>query len=109
MFQFFLVLHVLICLGLISLVLLQHGKGADMGASFGSGASQTLFGAQGSATFLTKFTRILAVLFFANCLWLGYLGAHQRAPDLLQGIEKVVQNNPSLSEQQPAPSGIVKE
>lgn len=95
MFQFFLIIHVVICLGLIGLVLLQHGKGADMGASFGSGASQTLFGSQGSGTFLTKFTSILGGLFFLNCLFLGYLGAHQQTQDPLQHLEKVSSSSPA--------------
>ena len=87
MFQFFLGLHVLICLALIFFILLQHGKGADMGASLG-GASQTLFGAQGRGNFLTKSTSILGTLFFVNCLLLGYLGAHQQAIDPLKNIDK---------------------
>lgn len=87
MFQIFLIIHVVICLGLISLVLVQHGKGAEMGASFG-GASQTLFGAQGSGNFLTKSTSILAALFFLNCLFLGYLGTHQQIHDPLKNISE---------------------
>ena len=58
------VVHVLAALGLIGLVLIQHGKGADAGASFGGGGSQTVFGSAGSANFLTRATAILAVLFF---------------------------------------------
>ena len=64
----FLVLHVLVGIGLITLILLQHGKGADAGAAFGSGASATVFGARGSATFLTKATAVLALLFFQQLL-----------------------------------------
>ncbi len=76
----FLVLHVLVGIGLITLILLQHGKGADAGAAFGSGASATVFGARGSATFLTKATAILALLFFSNSFFLNYLSANTAGP-----------------------------
>ncbi|MFZ5756851.1 MAG: preprotein translocase subunit SecG [Pseudomonadota bacterium] len=68
-----LVVHVLVSLALIGLVLIQQGKGADAGASFGGGASQTVFGSAGSATFLTRTTKWLAVVFFSTSLGLGYL------------------------------------
>lgn len=66
------VFHLLAALGVVVLVLLQQGKGADAGASFGSGASATVFGSQGSSTFLSKFTAILAAVFFASSLALGF-------------------------------------
>jgi preprotein translocase subunit SecG len=72
-----LVVHVLIGLAVIVFVLLQHGKGADMGASFGSGASGSLFGASGSANFLSRTTAILATMFFLTSLTLAYLAAHR--------------------------------
>ena len=62
------VFHLLGALGVVALVLLQQGKGADAGASFGAGASNTVFGSQGSSTFLSKFTAILAAGFFITCL-----------------------------------------
>ena len=65
------VIHLLMALGLIVLVLMQQGKGAEAGASFGAGASGTVFGSQGSATFLSRFTAILAAVFFATSLGLG--------------------------------------
>jgi preprotein translocase subunit SecG len=68
-----LIVHVLAALGVIGLVLLQHGKGADMGAAFGSGSSGSLFGATGSANFLSRTTAILAVVFFLSSLGLAYL------------------------------------
>lgn len=68
-----LVVHVLAALGVIGLVLLQHGKGADVGAAFGSGASGSLFGATGSANFLSRTTAILAAVFFLSSLGLAYL------------------------------------
>ena len=76
---FLVVLQVLVALALIGVVLLQHGKGADMGASFGGGSSQTLFGARGSATFLSRVTAVLATLFFVTSLGLAYLSAHPRS------------------------------
>lgn len=66
------VVHLLVALGLVALVLLQQGKGADAGASFGAGASGTVFGSQGSATFLSRFTAILAAVFFATSLGLAF-------------------------------------
>ena len=68
-----LLVHVLAALGVIGLVLLQHGKGADVGAAFGSGASGSLFGATGSANFLSRTTAILAAVFFLSSLGLAYL------------------------------------
>lgn len=71
-----LVIHVLLAIGLITLVLLQHGKGADAGAAFGSGASGTVFGASGSGSFLTKLTTWTAIAFFATSLGLAYISAN---------------------------------
>ena len=69
-----LVVQMLSALAMIGLVLLQHGKGADMGAAFGSGASGSLFGATGGANFLSRSTGVLAAVFFACTLLLAYLG-----------------------------------
>jgi preprotein translocase subunit SecG len=71
------VVHVLIALGIIGLVLLQHGKGADMGSGFGGGASASLFGATGSANFLSRATAILATIFFLTSLGLAYLATNK--------------------------------
>lgn len=73
------VLHVLVAAGVVGLVLLQHGKGADMGAAFGSGASGSLFGATGSANFLSRATAILATLFFLTSLGLTYFTTQKHA------------------------------
>jgi len=67
-----LIVHILAALGLITLVLLQQGKGADMGAAFGSGASSTVFGSQGSASFMTRGTAVMATVFFITSLSLAY-------------------------------------
>jgi preprotein translocase subunit SecG len=66
------VVHLLLALGLIGLILIQHGKGADAGAAFGSGASATVFGSRGSANFLSRTTAVLAAAFFATSLALAY-------------------------------------
>ena len=68
-----LVVDILLALTLVGLVLLQHGKGADAGAAFGSGASSTVFGARGSATFLSQMTKWVAILWFATTLGLVYM------------------------------------
>jgi preprotein translocase subunit SecG len=73
MVNIFLAAHIFIALMIIGLVLLQHGKGADMGASFGGGASKTVFGSRGAAPFLMKLTGFFALLFFATSLSLGFL------------------------------------
>jgi len=69
-----LTLQILSALGMIGLILVQHGKGADMGAAFGSGSSGSLFGASGSANFLSRTTAVLAVIFFVSTLALAYFG-----------------------------------
>jgi preprotein translocase subunit SecG len=85
--SFILVVHVLVAAGICVLVLLQHGKGADMGAAFGSGSSGSLFGAVGSANFLSRSTAVLAALFFISSLGLTYLGATRSTP---AGVEKSI-------------------
>ncbi len=72
-----LIIHVLLALAVIGLVLLQHGKGADAGAAFGSGASATVFGARGSGSFLTRMTTLCAALFFVTSLGLAVMAAHR--------------------------------
>ena len=69
-------LHGTLCVGIVGLVLLQRGKGADAGAGFGAGASGTVFGARGSATFFSKLTAVLATLFFATSLSLAWFASH---------------------------------
>jgi len=83
--SFLLVVHLIVAAVVCGLVLLQHGKGADMGAAFGSGSSGSLFGAAGSANFLSRTTAILAAVFFASSLGLTYLGTmHAPAKDVMQ-------------------------
>ena len=73
--QMVLIIHMLICFAIIGLVLLQQGKGSDIGAAFGSGASNTVFGSQGSSSFLLKLTGIIAFCFFAKSMVLTYFSS----------------------------------
>lgn len=83
---------VLIAAALIGLILIQQGKGAGMGAAFGAGASGTVFGAQGSGSFLTKMTSILAVLFFLNSITLAYLASHRtQAQSVIESVPMVLE------------------
>ncbi|MCP4187903.1 MAG: preprotein translocase subunit SecG [Gammaproteobacteria bacterium] len=75
-----LIAQVILSICLIVLILMQHGKGADAGAAFGSGASSTVFGARGSGNFLSKATGILATLFFVVCMALAYMASHRDTP-----------------------------
>ena len=77
LFSVVLAIHILVAIAIIGLVLMQHGKGADMGAAFGSGASGSLFGATGSANFLSRTTGILAAVFFTTSLALAYIGSNK--------------------------------
>jgi len=103
------VLQVFLSLGLIGLVLIQHGKGADAGAAFGSGASATVFGAQGSGSFLTRLTAILATLFFLTSMALAYYATQTSGPAGLMdkmGDAVVVPSAPIESVPRPASSDV---
>lgn len=104
--QLMLMLHILIAFLLITLILVQQGKGADIGASFGSGASQTIFGSQGSLPFLVKVTATLAALFFISCLLLGFLtaqSARQAAQANLPSLLRVTTPAPATT---PSPLSV---
>jgi preprotein translocase subunit SecG len=77
------VVHLFLAIGLVGLILVQHGKGADMGAAFGSGASSTVFGAAGAGNFLSRATAILATLFFLTSLALAYFAMQSGTQDSL--------------------------
>lgn len=77
MYEALLVVFLIVALGLVGLIMLQQGKGADMGASFGAGASATLFGSNGSGNFMTRMTAVLATLFFIISLVLGNLNTNK--------------------------------
>ncbi len=77
MSSFIIIIHIIVAVALILIVLLQSGKGADMGAAFGGGSSQTLFGGTGASTFLSKLTTIAAIIFMLTSLGLAYLSSHR--------------------------------
>ena len=96
--QLILVVYVLLSAAMVGLILLQQGKGADMGASFGSGASQTVFGSAGSGNVLTRSTAILATVFFLASVGLAVMAKH-KAEGLQEGVIPV----PALTESRQAP------
>ena len=101
------VVHVMVALAIIGLVLLQHGKGADMGSGFGGGASSSLFGATGSANFLSRATAVLATQFFVLSLVLAYIATN--APrESGSVVDRIQQQKPAAAEKKdaaPATSG----
>jgi preprotein translocase subunit SecG len=101
-----LVTHVLIAAMIVGLVLLQRGKGADAGTGFGAGASGTVFGARGSATFFSRATAVLATLFFVTSLALAYLSTQRTAPTSLleSGSSAPTTSQPAPSTPPPAPA-----
>ncbi len=101
LYNVLLIIQIMVALGIIGLVLIQHGKGADAGAAFGGGASGTVFGSRGSGNFLTKLTAGLAAVFFANSLMLAWLVAN---PDGIEG-ESIIPT--AITEPAPAGSSTV--
>ena len=96
------VFHVLLAFGIVGLVLLQRGKGADAGAGFGAGASGTVFGARGSANFLSRTTAVLATLFFVSSLGLSYL--FSKGPAETSVMDRVATQQPAPAPPAPAPA-----
>ena len=102
-----LILHVLAAIGICGLVLLQHGKGADVGAAFGSGASGSLFGASGSANFLSRATAGLALVFFVTSLGLTYVSSRKSDTRGIMGDQPVpAQSIPGQAPGQGAPATV---
>ena len=102
LFSLLLSVHILVAIAIIGLVLMQHGKGADMGAAFGSGASGSLFGATGSANFLSRTTGVLAAVFFLTSLGLAYIGSNK--PKTTGSVmQEAVQSQPVS---QPTSAGV---
>ena len=97
------VLHVLVALSIIGLVLLQHGKGADMGSGFGGGASSSLFGATGSANFLSRSTAALATVFFILSLTLAYLATNRVSEQPTGGVLDTVRQQQQPAKDVPKP------
>jgi len=82
------VVHLFLAIGLVGLVLMQHGRGADAGAAFGSGASATVFGSRGSTSFLSRSTAVIATIFFLTSMALAYFAAQVGEPrGLMEGVE----------------------
>lgn len=100
-----LVIHIIIAVAIVALILLQQGKGADAGAAFGGGASGTVFGSQGSASFLSRSTAVLAALFFATSLALAYLAGEKAAPtsvvDKIKTEQQIEQAPPGATDETP--------
>ncbi len=105
-----LTVHVLVALGIIFLVLLQHGKGADMGAAFGGGSSGSLFGATGSANFLSRTTAALAAVFFITSLGLAYAATHKpkTGGSVMQGVSAPPAAASKPAEDVPKPTDVPK-
>ena len=105
LFPAVLTLHILVGLSVIGLVLLQHGKGADMGAAFGSGASGSLFGASGSANFMSRTTAWFAAVFFATSLGLSYMATNRtQSSGSIMDTAKTVPAKPEAAPAVPAPT-----
>lgn len=98
------VLHVVVALAIIGLVLLQHGKGADMGSGFGGGASGSLFGATGSANFLSRTTAVLAALFFILSLALAYVATRRPMEEggVMDTVRRSAPQKPAAAPQLPS-------
>jgi len=103
MFTFITMLHVIVCIALILIVLLQTGKGADMGAAFG-GATQTVFGSSGPAGFLNKLTTVVAILFMVTSLALCYLSGRLPIPTIMEKTaEQTGETTQAIEEKLPSP------
>ncbi len=108
MYELFIVLYLLVALALIVLVLIQHGKGADMGASFGAGGSATIFGSSGSGNFLTRTTTVLATLFFALSLLLGNLSTDRvKAVDEWQDLSVPLETKAAETTEEKKPASDI--
>ena len=105
--ELILVIDVISAIALIGLILLQQGKGADIGAAFGSGASQTLFGSRGTANFLTRTTAILATVFFICNLGLAWMYAQQQTGPASVTQSVITEQPPAKKAETPAPPAEV--
>jgi len=102
---FLTVLHVMVCLVLVIVVLLQHGKGADIGAVFGGGASSTVFGSRGAGNFLTKLTTASALIFMVTSMSLAYLASTSGTSDIFESKAPAAAQ-PATAETPPAADGF---
>ncbi|MDD2388942.1 MAG: preprotein translocase subunit SecG [Desulfobacterales bacterium] len=108
---FLVVIHIIVCIALILIVLLQTGKGSDMGAAFGGGSSHTVFGSAGASTFLTKATTVAAVVFMITSLGLAYMSGHKTGESVITGTppapieQKAAPESPNNTNTPAAPAG----
>ncbi len=96
MFQIILAIQIIVAVAMVGLILLQHGKGADAGASFGAGGAGTVFGAAGSANFLTRATAVLTAIFFATSLLLAIQAREQANDQLRLDVAEVSETAPTI-------------
>ena len=94
---FLIIIHVIVCIALIMIVLLQTGKGADMGAAFGGGSSQTLFGSTGASTVLSKATTVAAIVFMLTSLILAYMSGHTTKSSIMTKTKVPVEQTSTTS------------
>jgi preprotein translocase subunit SecG len=97
------IIHIIVSIALIMIVLLQTGKGADMGAAFGGGSSQTLFGSTGASTFLSKATTAAAIIFMVTSLGLAYLSSHRTGESVVTGTPAPIESQAVPGTATPAP------
>ncbi len=95
------ILHILVSIALIAIVLLQSGKGAEMGASFGASGSQSVFGAGGGSTFMSKLTTGAAIIFMLTSLTLAYRSSQPGTSSIMQGAQKAAPQKPAMPAQPP--------
>jgi len=102
------IIHVIVCVALIMIVLLQTGKGADIGAAFGGGGSNTLFGTTGASTFLSKATTVAAIVFMLTSLVLAYITSHRQSSSIVTetpaAVETKAPETPPAPGSEPAPA-----
>ena len=105
MTTFLIIIHVIVSIALIMIILLQTGKGADMGAAFGGGSSQTLFGSTGSSTFLSKATTLAAIVFMLTSLGLAYISCHNTRSSIMIDEKAPIEQQaaPAAPEESPQP------
>ena len=99
------IIHLVVCVALIMIVLLQTGKGADMGAAFGGGSSQTLFGSTGASTFLSKLTTIAAIVFMLTSLVLAYMSTRRTGDSIMPDSVPPIEQTLPAPTPAPAPAG----
>ena len=106
MYNILLIIQIIVAIGIIGLVLVQHGKGADAGAAFGGGASGSVFGARGAGNFLSRTTAILALVFFLNSMGLAWLVSHRGDQGSGSVVDSLVTTEESVAPAETAPGDV---